>query len=239
MVAALAPRERRCPACGAAQSGGGRRCTNCGADLTARFSRGGSRRAWVFAAVVAAVLAAVSIPVVGALRDDAADERARAAERQRQITAAERVRQERAAVPVRATAPAAPAGVDPIEHRAALVRFGEDQITADANRRVAEGTLKGDHKGTRCELFPETDARRAAERDPATRVGRYDCVAYTSQLEGYTENQALFGDPFWLVVDYERGKLVWCKITPRAGEGGSVLVSVPVPEPCRDPAGPG
>ena len=102
-------------------------------------------------------------------------------------------------MPVRATAPAAPAGVDPLEHRAALVRFGEDQITADANRRVAEGTLKGDHKGTRCELFPETDGRRAAERDPATRVGRYDCVAYTSELEGYTENQALFGDPFWLV----------------------------------------
>ena len=239
MVAALAPRERHCPACGAVQRDGGRRCTACGADLTARFGRGGSRRAWLFAAAIAVALAAVSVPVVGALREDAAGERDREAARQRERVAAERVRQERAAVPVRATAPPAPAGTDPVERRAALLRFGEAGITADANRRVAEGTLKGDHKGTRCEVFPETDARRAAERDPATRVGRYDCVAYTSQLEGYTENQALFGDPFWLVIDYEKETLVWCKITPRAGEGGSVLVSVPVPRPCRDPEGPG
>ena len=49
----------------------------------------------------------------------------------------------------------------------------------------------------------------------------------------------MFGDPFWLVIDYERGSLVWCKVTPRAGEGGSVLVTVPVPAPCRDPEGPG
>jgi len=49
----------------------------------------------------------------------------------------------------------------------------------------------------------------------------------------------VFGDPFWLVVDYERGRLTWCKVTPRAGEGGSVLITVPVPEPCRDPEGPG
>ena len=238
-MAALAPRERRCPACGAAQHAGGRRCTNCGADLTARHSRGGSRRAWLFAAVVAAVLAAAAIPVVSMLRDDAAGERERAAKRQAQLTQAERVRQERAAVPVRAQAPAAAAGVDALAHRADLLRFGEAQITADARRRVAEGTMKGEHKGTRCEVFPETDVRRAAEDDPATKIGRYDCVAFTSELPGYTENTAIFGDPFWLVIDYEHDALVWCKVTPRAGEGGSVLVSVPVPKPCRDPAGPG
>ena len=49
----------------------------------------------------------------------------------------------------------------------------------------------------------------------------------------------MFGDPFWLVIDFERARYVWCKVTPRAGEGGSVLVSVPVPVPCRDPEGPG
>ena len=48
--------------------------------------------------------------------------------------------------------------------------------------------MKGDHKGTRCEVFPETDVRRAAEGDPATKIGRYDCVAFTSELPGYTEN---------------------------------------------------
>ena len=146
------------------------------------------------------------------------------------------MRQERAAVPVRATGPA---GADTLAHREALVRFGEDQITADARRRVAAGTLTGEHQGTQCEVFPETDARRAAERDLSTRLGRYDCVAYTSKLEGNQANTAVFGDPFWLVVDYKRDALVWCKVTPRAGEGGSVLITVPVPEPCRDPEGPG
>ena len=238
-MAALAPRERRCPACGAVQRGGGRRCENCGADLTARFAQGRSRRAWVFAAIVGLVLAAIAVPVVAGMRDDAAGERQRAAERQERLRAAERARQERDAVPVRATAPAGAPGADALTRREELVRFGEEQITADANRRVAEGTLKGDHKGTSCEIFPETQARRAAEADPATLRGRYDCVAYTSQIEGNAGNQAVFGDPFWLVIDYERGSLVWCKVTPRAGEGGSVLVTVPVPAPCRDPEGAG
>ena len=38
---------------------------------------------------------------------------------------------------------------------------------------------------------------------------------------------------------YDTSRLVWCKVTPRAGEGGSVLVTVAVPAPCRDPEGPG
>ena len=67
---------------------------------------------------------------------------------------------------MRATAPAAAPGADTLTRREELVRFGEEQITADANRRVAEGTLKGDHKGTSCEIFPETQARQAAERGP-------------------------------------------------------------------------
>ena len=191
--------------------------------------------------MVAAVLAAVAIPVVGALRDDAADERERAAERQAQITEAERVAPgaRRGARP-RDRRPPRPAGVDPLAHRAALVRFGEDQITADAHRRVAEGTLKGDHKGTRCEVFPETDgaARRRARPRHAGRPLRLRRL-HVAARGLHRRTTAVFGDPFWLVIDYERGELVWCKVTPRAGEGGSVLVTVPVPEPCRDPEGPG
>jgi hypothetical protein len=41
------------------------------------------------------------------------------------------------------------------------------------------------------------------------------------------------------VIDYAGPELVFCKVTPRVGEGGQTLVSVPVPAPCRDPAGPG
>ena len=134
------------------------------------------------------MLAALAIPVVAMLRDDAAGERERAASARRSSRQAERVRQERDAVPVRATAPAAAAGRRraraPRRRSCASARPRSPPTRA---ARVAEGTLKGDHKGTACEVFPETDARRAAEDDPATQIGRYDCVAYTSEFEpGYT-----------------------------------------------------
>src|SRR5687768_9969636 len=87
--AALAPRERRCPACGSPQQGG-RTCTNCGADLTARYAKGASRRKLLYAALAVIALAAISVPIVGALREDAARERERAAQRQAALEAAER-----------------------------------------------------------------------------------------------------------------------------------------------------
>jgi type II secretory pathway pseudopilin PulG len=239
VAAALAPRERRCPACGSIQRDGGRLCSNCGADLTARAPRRIPWRALLIAGAVIVVVAAIAVPVVSSLRNDAAGERERAEQRQAQLREAERVRQVRDAKPVQAAGPAAAAGEDPLAHRARLLTFGEAKITEDARARVAAGTLDGDIKGTQCEVFPETDARRAAEQDPATRVGRYDCVAYTSKLEGNQHRTAVFGHPFWLVIDYKRSELAWCKVTPRAGEGGSVLITVPVPEACRDPEGPG
>jgi hypothetical protein len=85
------------------------------------------------------------------------------------------------------------------------------------------------------------EVRRFEDLDPEP--GRYDCVAYTSKFEAPpVEGQnrtGLFGYPCWLVFDYADSKLVWCKVSRGTGEGGSSLASVPVPEPCRDPAGPG
>jgi hypothetical protein len=239
VAAVLAPRERRCPSCGAVEHGGGRHCSACGADLTARAPRRIPWRVLAIAGAVVVAVAAIAVPVVSSLRSDAAGERERAAQRQKERIEAERVRQVRDAKPVRADGPAAAAGEDPLAHRARLLSFGEQKITEDARARVAAGTLDGDIKGTECSVFPETDARRAAEQDPATAAGRYDCVAYTSKLQGNQNRTAVFGHPFWLVVDYERSELAWCKVTPRAGEGGSVLVTVPVPEACRDPEGAG
>jgi type II secretory pathway pseudopilin PulG len=243
VAAVFAPRMRQCPACGNEQQAGGRICTNCGADMSARFERGRSRRPLMFAAIVAAVLAAIAIPVVLGMRDDADAERQRDAAAQQERIARERARQERDAQPVRARGPVAAADEDPLDHRERLVADAERRITEDARARVAAGTLDGDIKGTECGAYPRTDARRAAEQDPATAVARYDCVAYTSKFDAPGANgqqrTGLFGHPFWLVVDYERSRLVWCKVTPRAGEGGSVLVTVAVPAPCRDPEGPG
>jgi hypothetical protein len=235
----FAPRRQTCPACGAEQETGGRRCDTCGADLIAHRERTRARRPLLFAGIVAVVLVAIAIPVVSGLRDDAATERDRAAAAQKERIAAEKARQIRDARPVRAAGVPVAAGEDVAAHRQRLLADAEDKITADARARVQAGTLDGDIKGTECEVFPETDARRAAETDPATHAARYDCVAYTSKLESVQERTAIFGHPFWLVIDYDKPGYVWCKVTPRAGEGGSVLISVPVPEPCRDPDGPG
>jgi hypothetical protein len=188
-------------------------------------------------------LAVIAIPVVAGLRDDAADERERAAARQQERIAAEKIRQERDSRPVRGQGTALAASEDLLAHRERLVADAEAQITEDARARVAAGTLDGDIKGTECGPYPRTDERRAAEQDPAITLARYDCVAYTSKFDAPGANgqkrTGLFGHPFWLVVDSDRSRLVWCKITPRAGEGGSVLITVPVPAPCRDPEGPG
>jgi len=244
--AALAPRERRCPACGMLQHAAGRTCTSCGADLTARHPRrrSGRKPRYIGLAVTFVVLAAITVPVIGSLREDADRERARTAARQQALEAAERVRLTRDARPVRADGTPRPAGADQLEHRAKLVAEGETLIAADARARVAEGRLEGDIGGAECAPFPTTAARRAAERGRSTRVGRYDCVAYTSKFEApEVQGQArtgLFGFPYWLVIDYAGSELVFCKVTPRAGEGGGrSLASVAVPAPCRDPAGPG
>ena len=241
--AALAPRVRLCPSCGEEQRDGGRTCSSCGADLTARYGRGGSRRKQIYAVLAVLALAAVSVPIVAGMRGDAAGERERAAERQQRLEAAERARLTRDARPVRADGTAAAAGADPLEHRAALVAEGETLIAADARGRVAEGSIDGRIRGASCHPFPTTEGRRAAEQDATTPAGRYDCVAYTSKFEAPPvqgqKRTGLFGYPYWLVIDYERSAFVWCKVTPRAGEGGRSLAFVPVPPPCRDPAGTG
>ena len=133
-----------------------------------------------------------------------------------------------------------PRGADPLAFRADQITDAEAKITADGQARAAAGRLDGDVKGTECSPYPRTAARRALEADPQTQRARYDCVAYTSKFEAPEkageERTGLFGFPYWLVIDYPTGDLVWCKVTPRAGEGGSSLASVPVPEPCREPA---
>jgi type II secretory pathway pseudopilin PulG len=235
----FAPRERHCPECGATQQGSGRRCEACGAELVAHIERGRSRRPLLFAVIVAVVLAAIAVPIIAGMRDDAAEQRDREAAEQAQRIERERVRQVRNARPVRAAGPALPAGADPIAHRADLLADAEAKITADARERLQDGRLDGgDVQGTECAVYPATDERRAAETDPGTRAARYDCVAYTSKLESAQGRTAAFGHPYWLVIDFADSRYVWCQVTPRAGEGGSVLVSVPVPVPCRDPDGP-
>jgi predicted nucleic acid-binding Zn ribbon protein len=239
VAAALAPRERRCPSCGAVSAQTGRFCPSCGADYASRPRRRPRRRVVVAVALALLAVVVLSAAVVPGLRRDAEERRAQEAERQQALEAAERVRLERDARPHRAQGPPLRAGEDPLAHRAALLRRAEQLITRDARARIRAGTLDGPVAGTACEPFPHTIARLQLEASAGARAGRYDCVAYKRRFElppsGGRRRTGLFGFPYWVVIDYRRSTLVWCKVTPRAGEGGRSLAAAPVPVPCREP----
>jgi hypothetical protein len=240
VASVLAPRQRTCPACGHVQSGSARTCGECGADLVARRPRRRWRVRTVAAALLALAAAVALVAVVSApLRRDASVEAQRQSERQAALEAAEVRRLRLDARPQYGSGPARLPGQAPLAHRGVLVAAAERLITADAQARVRTGKLKGPVVATACASYPDISARRAAEADPAAVVGRYDCLAYSRrselpELQGKVR-QGLFGYPFWAVIDYRRATIAWCKVTPRAGEGGKTLAHVPVPPPCRDP----
>jgi hypothetical protein len=239
VVAALAPRHRVCPHCGSRDPGPGRRCNACGRDLVIRRSRRPKPRTIAAAVFVLACLAGAGGVAVSALRDEAREERQAARERQAQLVAAERRRLRADSRPHRAQLTAASTGVSLGQRRRKLVRGIERLITRDARARVADGRLDGPVIGAECGPHPKTPTRRALELDPGTTMLGYDCVALKSRFElppaEGRGREGLFGYPYRAVIDHERASVAFCKVTPRAGEGGSSLASVPVPAPCRDP----
>jgi hypothetical protein len=190
------------------------------------------RKLAVFAAVAVALVAFVALVVAPPLREDAAREQRAAAAAQARLEAAERARLIREGRPVR-TRVAAEA------ERPALVTAAEAAITRDARARVASGEIKGKVEGTHCRPFPYTVTRARQERDLSIERNRYQCVAYSSrfalpELEG-RKRTGVFGTPYWLIAEYATGRLMFCKISPKAGEGGKVLVEVQADPACGDP----
>src|SRR5215207_1496898 len=135
----LAPRERRCPRCGAPQSGAGRTCTSCGADMTARYAKRVPWRPLLYAGLAVLVVLAVAIPVIAGLRDDAAGERERAAEREAQLREAERARQVRDARPAEPTARRRP----PARTRSSTGRRSSASARSGSRRTRAGASPRG------------------------------------------------------------------------------------------------
>jgi hypothetical protein len=107
--------------------------------------------------------------------------------------------------------------------RTAILGDLEQAIAADARARVRAGTLGGPIKSVQCSPYP-----------PGTRVplqaaiGSYACVAVNRLITSGTKVLGVFGEPFWARVDFDRGRLAWCKINPRPGEGGAGTGPPPV-----------
>jgi hypothetical protein len=149
--------------------------------------------------VALVVGAIVLVPqIVETKRERADRERREAAaalaERRRELIAEQRPHRGRAA-----------AGAS---HAAVVVAL-EEGILADARARDAAGDLHGP-PANRVVCEPLT----GADLD-AARIG-YDCIAVTSDIPGA---QGVVGHPFRGVADFSTGRVTWCKISGRPGEG--------------------
>jgi hypothetical protein len=164
--------------------------------------------------------------------DRSKDERARAEE--------ERLQRARAAVLERARREQrprfaiGPAAGGSLAARETLLRRAGAAVRTDARARVAAGTLDGPIRRVQCEAFPRTAEPSGAHLDPSRRHGIYACLAVTSEVTATERNEAgALGHPYRLRIDFETGRVAFCKIGGRPGEGATATQAIaPVPRAC-------
>jgi hypothetical protein len=184
--------------------------------------------------VAAVVLAILLGP--GIERDK--EERAEAEQQRLEQARAERSERIRAEQRPRfAGAPAPIEGAAPDEQllvRGRAVDSAAGAVERDARRRVRAGELDGPIRRVVCEPYPRTVVGRGAHDDLGSATGRYSCLAVTAVSPGSESQEgSLIGHPYRVLIDFEAGRIGYCKISGRAGEGsiGQAPV-VPVPKAC-------
>jgi branched-chain amino acid transport system permease protein len=215
---------RRCPNCGLQAQTWFERCSACGTSYFERRPRL-SRRA----RVGLAGLAAVSLAVLVGLVEHSAEHRVaanRAAQGQQlareraRIIAAQRPHRARAATRDEAQAPAG----ERLAARRRLVRDVERAISRDARGRGAVVSA------TACGPIRRDLPRD--ELDLSKPIGRYDCVAVTSDVRQRGTIVGQLGVPYVAAIQFHRGRLTWCKNNPAPSERGKLLVSVRLAPAC-------
>ena len=125
-------------------------------------------------------------------------------------------------------------GAAAIAARQALAADLSEAVEDDARARVVAGELEQGILRAECERYP----RGAHGEDPATdlasRTGRYSCIAVTADAPRGLETQesSSIGYPYRAMVDFTTGRLAYCKVSGRPGEGALRDVSVRVPAAC-------
>src|SRR5688500_17360740 len=204
----FAPATRTCPACGREAQTTQATCPHCGAWYAAARPKRSRLK-------LAAALGALALVIaVGALLASPAIDRSkdRAAERDARETAARQAaKRARLTVEQRPRSARLGAGA-PLSALAAAVQ-------ADAKARVAAGTLDGPVQQTECEPYPAAEARRLQElAQPSGRRG-YLCEVTTTTIRATDESPAGgLAYPFLAVIDYDAGRITWCKANPPPGE---------------------
>jgi hypothetical protein len=192
-----------------------------------RLPRAG-RIAVVLAAVGAVVLAVLLAPTIQESKKERADQEARDAARAKVeliagIKRAQRPRYGHGAA----------AGSD-LGARGTLMAATADSIRADASKRAAAGEFNGPIKRVECQPYPRSATGPGALDDPAQRVGRFSCIAVTSDIPATSGNRAgIVGHPYRARVDFGTGRYAFCKIRGRPGElAVQARKSVAVPRVC-------
>jgi hypothetical protein len=107
-------------------------------------------------------------------------------------------------------------------------------VRTEARERAEAGALSGPIQSVQCEPYPRTIERSGAHEDLARSVGRYACLAVTTEIPATAEHEAgAIGHPYRVRIDFDNGRFAFCKVSGRAGEGsiGQAPV-VPVPAAC-------
>src|SRR5438270_944779 len=222
----LAPGERQCASCGARSRATARSCPVCGTPYTVRRTKLlGTRRAKLTAGLgmllvlgVAAGLVALLSPEVERAKSTSADATARARSRAIESLVRKDAAEQRlhlAGVDRRDPGSSA-ADTVRTRTRTAIVGDLERGIAADDRARVRAGTAAGVIRYVQCSPFP-AGSRVSLQ----AAVASYACVAVNRLITSGTKALGVLGDPFWARVDFARGRLAWCKINPRPGEGGA------------------
>jgi hypothetical protein len=186
----------------------------------------------LLAALVAAVVACTALAVAVANWKERAEERDRAAS----AAADGRIRVElaREQTPHRArldaVVPSAATAAGKEKARQIVLDRLESAITADARQRHASGTLPSRVERTGCVPYVRPRVAHPPSPSPTARRASYECLAVTSDIEPTARTvPGELGYPFWARVDFRTGKVVWCKVSPRAAErgiGGDLYVAL-------------
>jgi hypothetical protein len=163
------------------------------------------------------------------------------AKRDAAAAAAQRVERSRAEYVARATAEQRPrfargtaAGAN-LDGRRRLVRAARGSVAADARARVTQRAIKGPILRVECEPFPQAASTIAADRNPRTRVGRYECLAVTAVVPATVRTPAAaLGHRYRVRIDFTSGRYAYCKVTNATGRGRRVEPFVPLPRACND-----
>jgi hypothetical protein len=117
--------------------------------------------------------------------------------------------------------------------RRALVRRLERLVATDARARAAAGTLSGPILRGTCEEFPRRESGAPPEDDLERSSGRYECLAVTSEINRSTVTSGgAIGYPFRALADFGRGRVAFCRIAGRPGEGFTRTPDLRVPRAC-------